>query len=271
MRATKTLVLSAAIAMAMAACATTTSPTGRTQYVGAVSQQQLDQLGAQAFAEVKAQKAQTNDARQRNYVGCVVNSIVAQLPAQWRASGWEYAVFVDKEPNAFALPGGKVGVYTGIFSVAKNQDQLAAVIAHEIGHVVSRHHEERITRQMQTQTGLGLISALLGARYGEGVAQTTSQLGGVAAQGLFVLPNSRTQESEADVVGQRLMAQAGFDPRAAVGLWQNMVAANGSRPPQWLSTHPDPQSRLREMDTRAAGLLPVYQQARASGHVPKCG
>lgn len=271
MRAMKGLLLSMAMAAAVAGCATTTSPTGRTQYVGAVSQEQLNQLGAQAFAEVKAQKAQTSDARQRAYVGCVVNAVVAQLPAQWRSTGWEYAVFVDKEPNAFALPGGKVGVYTGIFTVAKNQDQLAAVIAHEIGHVVSRHHEERITRQMQTQTGLGLISALLGARYGEGVAQTTNQLGGVAAQGLFVLPNSRTQESEADVVGQRLMAQAGFDPRAAVGLWQNMVAASGSRPPEWLSTHPDPQSRLKEMDNRAAGLMPVYQQARAAGRAPRCG
>ena len=271
MRANKTLMLSAAIVLAVSGCATTTSPTGRTQYVGAVSQQQLNQLGAQAFAEIKAKKAQTTDAHQRNYVGCVVNTIVAQLPAQWRATGWEYAVFVDKEPNAFALPGGKVGVYTGIFTVAKNQDQLAAVVAHEIGHVVSRHHEERITRQMQTQTGLGVISALLGARYGEGAAQTTNQLGGMAAQGLFVLPNSRTQESEADVVGQQLMAQAGFDPRAAAGLWQNMVAANGSRPPQWLSTHPDPQSRLKEMSNRAAGLMPVYQQARASGRAPKCG
>ena len=267
----KTLLLSAAIAMAVSACATTTSPTGRKQYVGAVSQQQLDQLGAQAFAEVKAKKAQTTDPRQRNYVGCVVNSLVAQLPTQWRTTGWEYAVFVDKEPNAFALPGGKVGVYTGIFTVAKNQDQLAAVIAHEIGHVISRHHEERITRQMQTETGLGLIGALLGARYGEGVAQTTNQLGGMAAQGLFVLPNSRAQESEADVVGQQLMAQAGFDPRAAVGLWQNMAAAGGSRPPQWLSTHPDPQSRLKEMSNRAAGLMPAYQQARASGRTPKCG
>ena len=271
MRALKTLLLSAAIAMAVSACATTTSPTGRKQYVGAVSQQQLDQLGAQAFAEIKAKKPQTTDARQRAYVGCVVNAIVAQLSPQWRSTGWEYAVFVDKEPNAFALPGGKVGVYTGIFTVAKNQDQLAAVIAHEIGHVVSRHHEERITRQMQTETGLGIIGALLGARYGEGAAQTTSQLGGMAAQGLFVLPNSRTQESEADVVGQQLMAQAGFDPRAAVNLWQNMAAASGSRPPQWLSTHPDPQSRLKEMSSRAAGLMPVYEQARAAGRTPRCG
>jgi predicted Zn-dependent protease len=97
------------------------------------------------------------------------------------------------------------------------------------------------------------------------------QGGGVLAQTGFLLPGSRAQESEADVVGQRLMAQAGFDPRAAVGLWQNMLAASGSRPPEWLSTHPDPQSRLKEMNTRAVGLLPTYQQARASGRTPKCG
>jgi len=200
----------------------------------------------------------------------VVNDLVAVLPAQWRQTSWETAVFVDPEPNAFALPGGKVGVYTGIFTVARNQDQLAAVIAHEIGHVISHHHDERITRQMQTQTGLGLISALLGARYGQAAAQTATQVGGGLAQGLFVLPNSRTQESEADVVGQQLMAKAGFDPREAVNLWQNMLAAGGSRPPEWLSTHPDPQSRLGELRSRAAGLMPVYEQARASGRRPSC-
>jgi predicted Zn-dependent protease len=267
----KTLLLSAAIALTVSACATTTSPTGRTQYVGAVSQQQLDQLGTQAFAEVKAKKALTTDARQRKYVGCVVNAIVAQLPAQWRATGWEYAVFVDAEPNAFALPGGKVGVYTGIFKVAKNQDQLAAVIAHEIGHVVSRHHEERLTRAAGAQGALQVLGAILGSRYGEGAANAAMQGGSVLAQTGFLLPGSRAQETEADVVGQRLMAQAGFDPRAAVNLWQNMLAAGGGRPPEWLSTHPDPQSRLKEMSARATGLLPAYQQARASGRTPKCG
>src|SRR3546814_4113801 len=92
------------------------------------------------------------------------------------------------------------------------------------------------------QGALGVAGELIGSRYGQGAANTTTQLGGAAAQGLFLLPNSRTQESEADVVGQRLMAQAGFDPRAAVNLWQNMIGAGGSRPPQWLSTHPDPRS-----------------------------
>ena len=266
------LAIAAALAAtAVSGCATTTSPTGRTQYVGAVSQQQLNQLGAQAFAQLKTQKQQSTDARQTGYVRCVVGAIVRELPAQWQSTGWETAVFVDGEPNAFALPGGKVGVYTGIFKVARNQDQLAAVIAHEIGHVVSRHHEERITRQMGAQGALQVVGALLGSRYGEGAANAAVQGGSVLAQTGFLLPGSRAQESEADVVGQQLMAKAGFDPREAVNLWQNMIQAGGSRPPQWLSTHPDPQSRIGELRNRAAGLVPTYEQARGGGRRPDCG
>lgn len=263
--------LSVAIIAALAGCATTTSSTGRTQLVGGVSQQELNQLGAQAFSEAKSKGPLSNDAKQNSYVRCVVDALARQLPAQNRAVAWETAIFADKEPNAFALPGGKVGVNTGIFSVARNQDQLAAVLAHEIGHVVEHHHDERITRQMGAQTGLGIAGALLGARYGQGAADATSQFGGMAAQGLFLLPGSRLQESEADVVGQRLMAQAGFDPAQAVNLWQNMISAGGSRPPQWLSTHPDPQARIQELRSRAGTLLPSYQQARAAGRLPKCG
>ncbi len=266
----KPLLLGLAIALAVSGCATTTSPTGRTQYVGAVSQQQLNQLGTQAFAQMKAQKPQTRDSRQRAYVQCVVNAVVRELPANWQG-GWESAVFADKEPNAFALPGGKVGVYTGIFNVARNQDQLAGVIAHEIGHVISRHHDERITRQAGAQGALQIVGALLGSRYGQGAANAAVQGGSVLAQTGFLLPGSRAQETEADVVGQQLMARAGFDPRAAVNLWENMIAASRGRPPQWLSTHPDPQSRIGELRNRAAGLLPTYEQARASGRRPKCG
>ena len=260
----KTVLLSVAIAASLAACATTTSPTGRTQYVGAVSQQQLNQMGAQAFAQLKAQKAQTSNAAQRDYVACVARAIVMQLPAEAR-SGWETAVFADNEPNAFALPGGKVGVYTGIFNVARNQDQLAGVIAHEIGHVMSRHHDERITRQVGAQALVGVAGAAAG-NYG----QLVTQGGSILAQTRFLLPGSRAQETEADVVGQQLMARAGFDPRAAVGLWQNMIAAGGGRPPEWLSTHPDPQARIGELQKRAADLVPTMEAARKVGHNPRC-
>jgi predicted Zn-dependent protease len=267
----KPALLAFAITLALAGCAsTTTSPTGRKQTVGAVSQQQLNQLGEQAFAQAKAETPQSSNAQQTAYVRCVVGSITRQLPAQWQGN-WEVALFQKDEPNAFALPGGKVGVYTGIFRVAQNQDQLAAVVAHEIGHVISRHHDERITRQMEAQTLVGLAGAIVGSKYGSNAANAVSQYGAAGAQALFLLPNSRAQESEADVVGQQLMAKAGFDPRQAVNLWQNMVAASASRPPTFLSTHPDPQSRLNELSQRAGALLPVYQQAQASGAKPRCG
>jgi predicted Zn-dependent protease len=256
----------------LAACATTTSSTGRRQYVGAYSQAQLDQLGTQAFEEQKAKKPLTQDAKQAAYVRCVVDAIARELPSQWNRYAWESAVFVDKNPNAFALPGGKVGVYTGIFDVARNQNQMAAVIGHEIGHVIERHHDERVTRHVGASGAVQLLAVLAGARYGQGGSDLAAQGGSIIAQAGFLLPGTRKQEDEADIVGQRLMAQAGFDPRQAVDLWQNMLAAGGgARPPEWLSTHPDPKSRIGEMRKRADSLVPVYEQARAAGRKPACG
>lgn len=266
----KKFLLALAVALTVAACATTISPTGRTQYVGAVSQDQLNQLGAQAFTEMKS-KQRVAGGQQNAYLNCVVNALVRELPPEQRQIAWEAAVFVDDSPNAFALPGGKVGVNTGLFSVARDQHQLAAVVAHEIGHVIARHHDERITRQYGAAGALQVVGSLLGARYGEGVGNAAMQGGSIAAQAGFLLPGSRAQENEADVVGQDLMARAGFDPRKAVDLWQNMIAAGGSRPPEWLSTHPNPEARINEMRTRAAGLVPVYEQARAAGRRPACG
>lgn len=266
-RSLSSFALAAAITVAVAACATTTSPTGRTQYVGAVSQQQLNQMGEQAFAQMRQQLPQTQNAQQRNYVTCVTNAVIRELPQQWQQLRWETAVFQDNNPNAFALPGGKVGVYTGIFSVARDQNQLAAVIAHEIGHVIARHHDERITRQMGAQVAVGVAGAAAGQQYG----QMVSQGGSILAQTGFLLPGSRAQETEADVVGQDLMARAGFDPRGAITLWQNMISASQNRPPQWLSTHPNPEARIGELRARAEQLVPVYEQARAAGKRPSCG
>ena len=265
----RTLPLATALAATLlaVACATTTSSTGRTQYVGAVSQAELDQLGAKAFAEARQKGPLSRDSKHNAYVGCIVNALVRELPPQQRQIAWETAVFAQDEPNAFALPGGKVGVNTGILGVARNQDQLAAVIAHEIGHVVDNHHNERITRQMGAAGAVQLLGALAGD-YG----QLATQGGSILAQTGFLLPGSREQETEADVVGQRLMAQAGFDPRQAVNLWQNMIASSsGNRPPQWLSTHPDPRARIGELQTRAAALVPTWEQARAAGRRPACG
>ena len=264
----RVVALAAAFGLLGGCATTTTSPTGRQQMVGGVSQPELDQMGVQEFAKLKAQKPQTQNPRERAYVSCVVGDLVQQLPPQWQRYNWETAVFVDPEPNAFALPGAKVGVNTGIFKVARDQDELATVIAHEIGHVISNHHNERITRTQTAQGGL-MVAQVLAAMAGIN-PDAVGQLGGTAAQ-LVLLRFSREQESEADVVGQQLMARAGFDPRKAVNLWQNMIAAGSARPPQWLSTHPDPQARLGELGKRAGGLMPIYEQARAAGRRPKCG
>lgn len=262
--------LATACSLLVAACATTTSPTGRTQVVGAMSQDQLQQMGMQAFDQAKKTGKISTNSSQTRYVRCVVDSLTRQLPAA-QQSGWEVALFVDDSPNAFALPGRKIGVNTGIFKVARNQDQLATVVAHEIGHVIAHHHDERVTRQMGAQAGLGIVGAIVGSAYGQSAASATSQFGGAAVQAGLLLPNNRTQESEADVVGQQLMAKAGYDPHQAVDLWQHMMAAGGSQPPEWLSTHPSPGTRIQELERRADGLTPTYQQARASGNKPQCG
>lgn len=266
----KHIVLALTISALLAGCATTTSPTGRRQVTGGVSQAQLIQMGEQAFAEAKAKQKVSTDSKSNAYVRCVVNALVAQLPADQRNVAWEVALFQDDSANAFALPGGKVGVHTGIFKVATNQDQLAAVLAHEIVHVTANHHDERITRQMGTQVGLSVLSAVVGGAYGSGAGETVSQLGGAGLQAGFLLPKSRAQESEADEVGQQLMAQAGFDPVQAVNLWQNMAAASSTRSPQWMSTHPDPSNRMARLASEAPRWTSIYQQVVAAGKRPRC-
>src|SRR5690606_7985427 len=163
----KQWMLAAAVALGLAACATTTSPTGRTQYM-AYSDAELNQMGAQAFTERTAKQKTLNGGQQPAYGQCVMQAHAAQLPPDWPSLPWATAVFVDDSPNAFALPGGKVGVHTGMFKVARNQDQLAAVIGHEIGHVYARHTNERVSRQAATSGVLGVLGAVAGARYGQG-------------------------------------------------------------------------------------------------------
>lgn len=235
-----------------------------------ISDQQLAQMGEQEFAKMKATQKMSTDLRQQAAVECVVNALRATLPAPYSTQPWEARVFVDNTPNAFALPGGKVGVNTGMFRIATTQDQLAAVLGHEMGHVVARHTNDRVSRQLLTQTGIQLLGAVASQHAS---AQTTRGLvnaAGGGAQLFLLLPNSRAQESEADQLGQRYMAAAGFDPAQAVTLWQHMEAASNGAPPQFLSTHPNPANRLSDLAARAPSLQPVAQAARRAGRNPHC-
>lgn len=260
-------VLAAALSATLASCAT--APSGRSQLL-LVSEGQMTQMGATSFEQLKRSDKLARDPRRLGQVQCVVRALTAGLPSSSRAA-WEVQLFDDPNPNAFALPGGKVGVNTGMFNVARNQDQLAGVIAHEIAHVIFRHANERVSQQMAAGIGVQALGAYSGARTSPQNTQLLMSALGLGAQLGVMLPFSRQHESEADVYGQQYMARAGFDPNGAVALWQNMIAASRSgRPPTILSTHPDPQNRVQALAANAPRLMADYRSARAGGRAPNC-
>ncbi|MEQ6916399.1 M48 family metallopeptidase [Halomonas aquatica] len=253
-----------ALSMSLAAC--TTSPTGRSQLT-LMSDDQLDQMGAQAFAEYQ-QKLPTVGGAPLRHVQCVTAALISALPARERDQNWQVRVFESDQANAFALPGGYVGINTGLFQVARNQDQLAAVIGHEIAHVLARHANERASTQTATQLGLSVISSAAGMQGAGG--ETMMAALGMGAQYGILLPFSRRHESEADTLGLTLMAEAGFDPRASIALWNNMSAAGGARPPTWLSTHPSHGQRLGGLEAGMGQAMARYERARQAGRMPNC-
>lgn len=235
-----------------------------------VSDSQMNELGAASFDQLKTEGKLSTDPRHRAYANCVVKALVNELPSEWRGLPWEVQVFAEDKPNAFALPGGKVGVNSGMFTLAADQDQLATVLGHEIGHVVFRHSGERVSQNIAAQTGMSVAGAVASARTSPETARAVTGLLGAGAQIGVLLPFSRKHETEADVYGQDLIARAGFDPQAAAALWQNMQRAGGARTSQWLSTHPDPENRIRALQANAPALMPVYQRAQQQGKRPVC-
>ncbi|MGH1408620.1 MAG: M48 family metallopeptidase [Aeromonas sp.] len=251
----------------LVACAQ--SPTGRSQML-LYSPQQMNQLGADSFEQMKKQEKVSKDAKLNAYVSCVAKAVTAQVPASYGITSWEVVLFDSKQVNAFALPGGKIGVYSGLLKVAKNQDQLATVIGHELTHVLAQHSNERLSRDQLTGIGLTVANAAIGSSDSLGGAATMAALG-LGVQVGIALPYGRTQESEADRLGLELMARAGFNPAEAIPLWQNMsAAAGGNTPPQLLSTHPSNENRIAELQAQQAEVQPLYEQARANGLVPQC-
>lgn len=149
----------------------------------------------------------------------MANAITAVAVDHTGVASWEVVVFRDNSANAFALPGGKIGVHTGMLKVATSADQLAAVLGHEVGHVIARHGAERVSQAMAAQAGLLVTDLLLETNRNRGTIMAALGLG---AQFGVILPHGRKQESESDDIGQQLMAMAGFDPRESVQLWRNM-------------------------------------------------
>lgn len=234
-----------------------------------VSDEAMADMGASAFAQMRQEQTINYDGHTNDYVTCVANAITRQLPEQYAGLDWEVVVFDDESANAFALPGGKIGVHTGMLGVAENQGQLATVIGHEVAHVVARHGAERYSQQLAAAGASTAAALAVGSN-----ASTTEQVA-IAALGIgitygILMPYSRTQESEADQLGLDYMAAAGFDPTQSVILWRNMGAAGGAQPPEFLSTHPSHNTRIRNLQDWMGRAQRAQGLAHAAGRRPDC-
>ncbi|BBL35439.1 beta-barrel assembly-enhancing protease [Nitrosomonas stercoris] len=245
----------------LVACAT--SPTGRTQLIF-MPDSEVNSMGLQAFDTMKRDNPVSRNAASNQFVNCVANAITREVGGEW-----EVVVFEDQTLNAFALPGGKIGVHTGLLDLVDNQDQLAVVIGHEVGHVIARHSNERLSQQVGTNMGVSLVQAVAAPQ--SALGQTAIGLLGVGAQYGIIMPYSRLQESEADTIGLDLMAKAGFNPAESIRLWQKMdQASQGAQPVEFLSTHPSHSSRIESLRTRLPQAQQFQQQAHAAGKRPHC-
>ena len=239
-----------------------TSPTGRSQLM-IVSEESAIAASKQAYVEMLQPYAEKGKLNNQPALEDRVERITGRLIAQAikmrpETESWEWNIEVIDEPetvNAWAMAGGKMALYTGLVNkLQPTDDELAQVLGHEIAHALAKHSAEKMSVAMASNMGVLAVGVLTDTR---GLALTGAALAAALA---VQMPNSRAAESEADEIGIELAAKAGYDPRAAVTLWQKMAKAGGGRPPEFLSTHPSPEnreSRLRELVPR---MMPYYQQ-----------
>lgn len=258
----------AAAALALAGCYTN-PVTGRKGLV-LISQGEELSLGAESFATLRQKEKVSTDAGANARVQRVGQRIAQAVGDQLPEANWEFVVFESKDANAFALPGGKVGVYTGLLQLAENDAELATVIGHEIGHVIARHGAERMSEAM-VLSGLGQLAGTAVEAKTDPRKRQLFDLayGGVATLGR-VLPHSRNNETEADRMGAIYAARAGYDPRAAITFWQKMTAQKqaaekagaGGRIAELLSTHPADAKRIADLQALMPQVVPIYEQNR---------
>lgn len=228
------------------------------------SESELETESDKQFEKMRAELVVSNDAQTRGYITCVSTAIIRELERPYSDKDWDVEVFESEDINAFAMPGGHIGVYTGILKVAENQEQLANVIGHEVAHVTRQHALSRVNREMTTQVGVIAGSAVLGG------GQATGQLLSMGAQLGLSLPYGRAQESDADVVGLKYMAAAGFNPQQSIQLWKNMAKKSKLGPAPFLSTHPSGDTRIQDLIEQLPSALKLYNEAQAAGKKPVC-
>ncbi|QDZ29213.1 M48 family metallopeptidase [Noviherbaspirillum sp. UKPF54] len=233
-----------------------------------VPEEQIEALALEQYTGMKQQAGRLGALVPETHpqvvrLRAIANRIIPQAErwnpraAQWQ---WEVNLIASRDVNAFCMPGGKIAVFSGLLSTLKlTDDELAIVLGHEIAHALREHGRERMAKGTLVNLGASLGSALLGLK-------DTGQM--VVGQGakLVLLKFSRSDETEADLVGLDIAARAGYDPRAGIALWQKMNAADKGAPPQWLSTHPAGKNRIAEIRKHMPEVLPLY--AKAKGAAP---
>jgi len=262
-------ILFAAGAVALAGCQTVeTTKSGAVgvdrQQRMAVSSEEVNAGAQRAYAQMMAEAQKKNaldrDAAQLARVKNIVGRLVPQTAAFRDDAGkwpWEAHVISVDDVNAWCMPAGKMAVYSGLINkLQPTDDELAAVMGHEIAHALREHSREQMSQQAVTQTGIGIVGAIFGVgELGQGVANAVADV-------TLSKPKSRGMETEADRIGVELAARAGYDPRAAISLWQKMEKLGGSQPPQWLSTHPSNESRIADLQQYSEKVMPLYQATK---------
>ncbi len=235
------------------------SPTGRNR-LALVPDTVLADMGQDSFEQMKQQNTVITRPDINRLVQCITEALVSAAQARYPGApmpdSWEIAVFENATPNAFALPGGKIGVHSGLLELAENQAQLATVIGHEIAHVLADHGNERLTQELGLQAGMLLVGLFTESEIAENQIQ---QALGIGAQLGITLPFSRAHEEEADLMGLEIMARAGFEPGQSVRLWQNMAQASGAQPLEFLSTHPNHDTRIASLQNQLETARSVFE------------
>lgn len=250
-----------AAALSLTACSSQPSQATRAE---------MEAESARAFNQMRASMPLVTDRETIDFVACVAQAVVEVLEPPYNDIEWELAIFESESVNAFAMPGGKIGVLSGILKVTENEHQLATVIGHEIAHVTAEHSVNRAKQAGLTNFGINAVAIILGGGYSGATYTAQQALAAGAAFGIS-LPYKRGQETEADVIGLEYMARAGFDPRESVPLWQRMDASAGKKPAEFLSTHPASETRIENLINQWQKTLPLYNQAKAEGRLPDCG
>ena len=244
--------------IAAAACA---AVVGTAQAALLVSEKEILRAARVQWLTMKRDMPLAPDPRTRKYVECVANRVIKVLEKPYSDMDWEVVVFDNDEANAFAMPGAKIGVFTGILKVADTPDALAVVLGHEVAHVTHDHVMEKARRESRSDMLVIMGSAATGIP--RGILDTGAVIG-------LNLPYNRRQETEADKVGLTYMAKAGFDPRASIGFWKSMSTLTRGSTPEFLSDHPSDDQRMDDLVKTLTPALIAYNAAQEAGHRPAC-